>query len=384
MALGSIGAHHFGAHCEGTLKLTILPETRAQAKRRLENLIESPQSFLSTPQHSSPAVCPQPLANKLETTRNLCDVSEILADFLGAFIKSFLNAPLSPLTPTDSLFFPEAQSPTNPLPSLNPTIAIMNNNPVAWCARMPLHNDTTVPKWDESHPRKLPQYFKELEYLFTDCGIADDTQRKEYAARYVSYDTAETWLGLPEFGDNITIGNNAPCPYTYQEWKVAVLKLYPGTDTSARYNLGNLEQLVNQTFNSGLATLGRFSDYYRDFQRIARWLLANGKLYRNEEHRLFQQGIPMLLWSKIVCRLKITLPDHHPEDPYEVDQVFEGAKWVLKGTDTSTTKTSNGTSGIHTSPPPTPSHAPKQETLELATTTAIVSALERLEALLTN
>ncbi|KNZ81105.1 hypothetical protein J132_03096 [Termitomyces sp. J132] len=92
----------------------------------------------------------------------------------------------------------------------------------------------------------------------------------------------------------------------------------------------------------------------------------------------------MSLWSKIVRRLKITLPDHHPEDPYEVDQVFKGTKWVLKETDTSTTKTSNGTSGIHTSPPPAPSHAPKQETLELVTTTAIVSALEHLEALLTN
>ncbi|KAG5349391.1 hypothetical protein C0989_004219 [Termitomyces sp. Mn162] len=106
---------------------------------------------------------------------------------------------------------------------------------------MPLRNDTTVPKWDESRPRELPQYFKELEYLFADCGIADNMQKKEYAARYVSYDTAETWLGLPEFSNNITIGNNTPHPYMYQEWKVAVLKLYPGTDASARYNLGDLE-----------------------------------------------------------------------------------------------------------------------------------------------
>ncbi|KAG5731785.1 hypothetical protein E4T56_gene1558 [Termitomyces sp. T112] len=172
--------------------------------------------------------------------------------------------------------------------------------------------------------------------------------------------------------------------YQLWKWKAAVLRLYPGTDASARYNLGDLEQLVNQTFNSSLATLGRFSDYYRDFQCIARWLLANGKLYRNEEHHLFQQGIPTLLWSKIIHRLKITLPNHHPEDPYEVDQVFEGTKWVLKGTDTSTTKTSNSTSGIHMSLPPAPSPAPKQETLELATTTAIVSALECLEALFTN
>ncbi|KNZ78148.1 hypothetical protein J132_01673 [Termitomyces sp. J132] len=258
----------------------------------------------------------------------------------------------------------------------------MNNDPVARRARMPPRNDTTAPKWDESRPRELPQYFKELEYLFADCGIADDTQKKEYTSRYISYDTAETWLGLPEFGNNIIIGNDAPRPYTYQEWKAAVLRLYPGADASARYNLGDLEQLVNQTFNSGLATLGRFSDYYRDFQRIARWLLANGKLYHNEERRLFQQGIPTSLWSKVVHRLEITLPNHHPEDPYDVDQVFEGAKWVLKGTDTSTTKTSNGTTGIHLSspianPPTVPSPAPKQEALELATTTAIVSALER-------
>ncbi|KAG5732288.1 hypothetical protein E4T56_gene11369 [Termitomyces sp. T112] len=262
----------------------------------------------------------------------------------------------------------------------------MNNDPVTRHTRMPPHNDTTAPKWDESRPRELPQYFKELEYLFADCGIADDTQKKEYASQYVSYDTAETWLGLPEFGNNI--GNNAPQPYTYQEWKLAVLRLYPGTDASTCYNLGDLERLVNQTFNSGLVTLGRFSDYYRDFQCIARWVLANGKLYCNEECCLFQQSIPTSLWSKIIRCLKITLPDHHLEDPYNVDQVFKGTKWVLKGMDTSMTKTSNGTSGIPSSSPlantpATSSPMLKRETLELITTTAIVSALEHLEALLT-
>ncbi|KAG5349797.1 hypothetical protein C0989_001830 [Termitomyces sp. Mn162] len=194
----------------------------------------------------------------------------------------------------------------------------MNNDPTTWHARMPLHNDTTVPKWDESYLRELPQYFKELEYLFADCGITDNTQKKD-----------------------------------------------------------------------GLATLGRFSDYYRDFQCIARWLLTNSKLYHNEECCLFQQGIPTSLWSKIICCLEITLPDHHPEDPYDIDQVFEGAKWVLKGTDTSMTKTSNGTSGISlplpiANAPVPPLPMPKWETLELVTTTAVISALECLEALLTN
>ncbi|KAG5348671.1 hypothetical protein C0989_009043, partial [Termitomyces sp. Mn162] len=277
-----------------------------------------------------------------------------------AFIKSFLNTPLSPLTPTNSIFFPEAQSipssPTNPLCLLNPTITNMNNDPAARRARMPPCNDTTVPKWDESHPRELPQYFKELEYLFADCGITDNTQKKEYASQYISYDTAETWLGLPEFGNNI--GNNTPRPYTYQEWKLAVLRLYSGTDA----------RISNMSPDGYL-------------------LMVNSIVMRNvacsNKVSLHRYG------PKSFATSKSLFPNHHPEDPYNVDQVFEGAEWILKGMDTSMTKTSNGTSGIPLSlpianAPAAPLPMPKQETLELTTTTVIVSTLERLEALLTN
>ena len=125
--------------------------------------------------------------------------------------------------------------------------------------RMPPRNDSTAPKFDESCPCELNQYFRELEYLLADCSVNDETQKKEYAARYLSDDMAETWLGLPEFTD-----------HTYAEWKAAVLHLYPGAEESARYTLQDLERLVNQTFSTGITTLGHFSDYYRDFQRLAR------------------------------------------------------------------------------------------------------------------
>ena len=45
-----------------------------------------------------------------------------------------------------------------------------------------------------------------------------------------------------------------------------VMQLYPGADETAHYTLNNLKQLTTQTFNSGLATLGQFLDYYHDFQ----------------------------------------------------------------------------------------------------------------------
>ena len=48
---------------------------------------------------------------------------------------------------------------------------------------------------------KLNQYFRELEYLLADCAINNKNQKKEYATWYLSYDMAETWLGLPKFND---------------------------------------------------------------------------------------------------------------------------------------------------------------------------------------
>ena len=129
----------------------------------------------------------------------------------------------------------------------------MADNCLTCC--MPPRNDSTAPKWDESCPCK---YFRELEYLLADCSVKDDNQKKEYTTRYLLYDTAETWLGLPKF-------NN----HTYAEWKAAVLCLYPGAEESACYTLQDLERLVNQTFSTGITTLGHFLDYYRDFQRLA-------------------------------------------------------------------------------------------------------------------
>ena len=90
-----------------------------------------------------------------------------------------------------------------------------------------------------------------------------------------------------------------------------------------------------------------------------------------------------MLWSKLVRRLEITLPDHHPEDPYEVDQVFEAAKWVLKGTDTSTTSkklTAASPTAVPTihSPATAPVTIIKKEPLDVAAT-AIVNALAHME-----
>ncbi|KAG6882291.1 hypothetical protein C0993_011215 [Termitomyces sp. T159_Od127] len=201
---------------------------------------------------------------------------------------------------------------------------------------MPPCNHFSVPKWDESKPREPIQYFKELEYLFKDCGINNHTQKNEYAARNIMYNTAETWTGLPEFSATIApVGNQAPTAISYENWKEAMICLYPGAEEFTCYTVNKLYQLVQDNFNLSPYTLGTFSTSYRKFQKISCWLLQRGKIHTNKEQCLFQQGIPTLLWAKIARHLKVLKPNHYPEDPYGVKDVYEAGNWHLKGTNTS-------------------------------------------------
>ncbi|KAG6876724.1 hypothetical protein C0993_000818 [Termitomyces sp. T159_Od127] len=159
---------------------------------------------------------------------------------------------------------------------------------------------------------------------------------KEYVARYIIYNTVETWMDLPEFMATTTpIGNQAPTAISYKNWKEAVIHLYSGTEESMCYMVNELHQLVQDNFDLSAYTLGTFLTYYPEFQKISRWLLQHSKIYTNKERCLFQQSIPTLLWAKIARQLKILKPTHHLEDPYDVKDVYKAGNWHLKGTDMS-------------------------------------------------
>ncbi|KAG5719135.1 hypothetical protein E4T56_gene11877 [Termitomyces sp. T112] len=83
------------------------------------------------------------------------------------------------------------------------------------------------------------------------------------------------------------------------------------------------------------------------------------------------------------------MPDHHPDSPYNLEGIFEGAKWVLKGTNTSTSKsiaiampTASHPGLVPTAAIAMPPPAVKSEPADSATTSTIVSTLEYLEALI--
>ncbi|KAG6897040.1 hypothetical protein C0995_010844, partial [Termitomyces sp. Mi166 len=158
--------------------------------------------------------------------------------------------------------------------------------------------------------------------------------------------------------------HNKPEPaaraYTYEEWKAEIFKLYPGSESKDRYTQNNLEKLIADFLSKGTPLRASFSQYHRKFQKIVKWLADNGKMERSSEKEKFQHGIPSTLWVRIAQCLEILYPLHHPNNPYEVEDMFNTGDWYLKGNTTAMafTPPTDHQGGILPAPSPQPTTAP--------------------------
>jgi hypothetical protein len=196
---------------------------------------------------------------------------------------------------------------------------------------MPARGHTTAPKFEGNNPRELQRYFDELDYLFATCTITGEVDRKKYAVRYLDIDTEDVWKQLPEYSSVFS---------TYNGFKAAVLKLYPGADGDRKWTLTDLDTLIGEWTRIGFRNKEDLGDYHRKFLVISGFLKSKNRMSDNEIKRTFVRGFPIELWLKVLARLQIKYPAHHPDDPWGVDEVFEAGEFVLHGTSSFATASS--------------------------------------------
>jgi hypothetical protein len=61
------------------------------------------------------------------------------------------------------------------------------------------------------------------------------------------------------------------------------------------------------------------------------FLKSKGRMSDLDQSRMFVQGFQPELWATIKNRLAIKFPDHYPDDPYPLSNIYEAAKFVLHG-----------------------------------------------------
>ncbi|KAG6863041.1 hypothetical protein C0991_008590 [Blastosporella zonata] len=200
---------------------------------------------------------------------------------------------------------------------------------------MPARGHNTAPSFSPNEPRELPRYFQELEFLFASSGVTDDADTKALGICYVDYNTSEQWLLLAEYeASGIDPTTQTVIPYSYQDWKTAVISLYPGGDNATKYSMANLDQVTGEAGRANIKTIGQFAAYYRKFYQITKWLVDSSRLGSLERDRLFRTGLSNKLWITMQHCLNIVERDIRPGDPYTMAQMKAAAKFVLHGTNT--------------------------------------------------
>ncbi|KAK0448482.1 uncharacterized protein EV420DRAFT_1647379 [Desarmillaria tabescens] len=204
-----------------------------------------------------------------------------------------------------------------------------NQNPppmpaVTMSMQMPYRRDRSAPAiYDEANPgRELSRYLQDLESLFSRHSITNDQEKKRWLTHYPSVAVADFWESLREY-------NNANM--TYDDFKNAILKQYPDADTNCKYEHMDLERVIGK-YAHEVSTLAVLGTYYREFYPKAQFLEAKNRLSSSETGNLFSKGFPKHIWDGIMHRLQIKLPDHHPSDPYMLNEIYEAAQFVLQGT----------------------------------------------------
>jgi hypothetical protein len=197
---------------------------------------------------------------------------------------------------------------------------------------MPARGHTTAPKFSPDQPRELRYYFNELEHLFDAASVTDEAQKKKFAIRYLDFQVADLWEGIPEFGTG-----------DYEAFKKAILKLYPGSEEERKWTMADLDKLIGEQLRLGIFSVADFGAYHRSFVQITTFLIRKNRLAAEEQSRTFIRGIQPTLWDRFKRRLEIKNPDKHPDDPYSLDEIAKASEYVLYDPNTANYSTRGST-----------------------------------------
>jgi hypothetical protein len=177
---------------------------------------------------------------------------------------------------------------------------------------MPARGHPTAPSFD-GNPLNLKHFLDEVNLLAEDAGL-DGAGRIKHALRFASLSDNELWSGL-----TAAAGNG------WEDFKTAVTTLYPGADDDRRYSPGDLTRLTERYASYGIQSRAELGEYYREFIRIADYLIRKTRLSDRERNIAYQSGFQEDLRTRIQTRLRYMHPDHFHDDPYNYTVFHEPA-----------------------------------------------------------
>ena len=93
----------------------------------------------------------------------------------------------------------------------------------------------------------------------------------------------------------------------------------------------DLDATIGHYARTGIWNATDLGEYYRRFIAISRYLISMRRLSTQEESRSFFRGMQPRLEEKVRKRLEQKFVDQCPDDPFELNDIFEAVSYVLMG-----------------------------------------------------
>jgi len=185
---------------------------------------------------------------------------------------------------------------------------------------MPIRGERSAPTFDEKKPKDLARYFDQLKTLFARCQIATDADKKRYAVSFLESDVADSWEALPEYTQAAT---------TFDQFKLKLFEIY--NQVGLRYVMADLDRLIGERQRIGMRSLQDLTEFHLRFNAIASYLITSQLLSAREQSQMYLRVFGESIHSQVTMRLQISQPNHHPGLPYQIEDIYNAAKWVLQG-----------------------------------------------------
>ena len=91
------------------------------------------------------------------------------------------------------------------------------------------------------------------------------------------------------------------------------------------YVLVDVDRLIGERQRLGIRSLQDLSEFHLRFNAISGYLITNQLLSSREQSQCYLRVFDESLQSRIIMRLQIKLPNHHPSLPYTIDEVYDAA-----------------------------------------------------------
>ena len=180
---------------------------------------------------------------------------------------------------------------------------------------MPLRGSKKAPRTFTGKPHQVKEFLEDYEDILTQNNVREDKDKCKCIRKYCSRDVREI---LETLSDN-----------NWRDLKKAIEMLFDADRHEKRYRTKDLKSFIKKSKTRPINSLAQYRHYFRDFQKIAGWLLLKNHITGTEYLKAFWKGIPRHLQVRLETEYYRQRPDHVISDPFEVEVLERAAQQMF-------------------------------------------------------